>query len=859
MVHKFIQKLAVSIFIILVSFFLSSKVSASGVVWHKSEGIDSPFSQEIKIAPSNANIVYATIRTSTGSGLFKSENAGHNFYLILPVVQNKDINSIAISYSNADRVWIGTYEEGIFKSINGGTTWISTTGILPKRIRYITVDPSNDNILYAGTGVNNGDGGIYKSSNGGDTWSQIGNSSFGNKNCLNILVNQYNSSIIYAGSDYGLYRSNDSGVNWTQVNGFNTNVPATLVDRETNSIIYASVPDQGLFKSINSGSSWNLKNNTMGNSIIFRLAQAPNNDLFAGRVNYGGGIWKSIDKAEHWENISDTNPSWNNKSIRGLDVSYNNLIVGVQDVGVFYTDLNLSPPPQTPLPLIFLPGFGGSWSYKGIIENQPTTPADWKLMPVFTDTIYQPLLTTLTNAGAIPQVFAYDFRKTVADNAINLNTFLTTKSNIVAHSMGGLVAKKCFEDVPGCATKINKIATFGSPFKGTLQAYPLWEAGEFGHMDLVNKLALEIILHATSFPYLTDKDIIQNKFPGVFDLLPKTNLTSPENMLSFYGKNNQTWSGFNTVNRSKMEEVLGLWNHGKPGVYSTDIGDGSVLKSSAQLTNNKEYNLAHNDYFKNATSLIDLLNYFELTPGTIVTTATNPTSIMAFIIHSPATISTAGQAGSEIFILNPVGQNYPVTITGTGNGSYQLDAFFISQSRTSKRTFNGNITTGATQIVNFDFSPGYSQDFNDLDGAQLLASFRKKVAQNSNRNLKVIEATVIAAVKNKSVRTLESSYGSCITLLISENSLKDTCNQLLNLTVKINQLYGSNPSYSVTNTEIIRAQKSINNKNAKISLSFKEAVNLQQGQQFLVTANQLLGTSNHRAKLLSTGAIILTN
>ncbi len=550
--------------------------------------------------------------------------------------------------------------------------------------------------------------------------------------------------------------------------------------------------------------------------------------------------------------------SYKNKTLSNIEFKNTRVGGGFHIYGVTIKTGETTPS----FPIVFIPGFGGSWSYKGLIENLPTTNSDWQLMPFFTDGIYQPLFSTLHNAGVNPLIFAYDFRKSVHDSAVSLNSFLTVKSNIVAHSMGGLVARECYENVVGCADKINKIVTAGSPNQGTLKAYNLWEAGQFDGDDLFVRTAEEIALHSSGFPYLTDKDIIQNKFPGVHDLLPNNFSNYSANFLNnttaFSGNQTNTMVSFTPVTRTKTETVLGLWADGKPGSYTYGPGDNTVLQTSSQLPNvlTKYYNLQHNDYFINNTSLSDLLNVFNLTAGSIVTTVTRPSSILSFIIHSPATISVNGNTGIDgkaVFIYNPTSQNYNVVLTGTGTGSYQLDAILTTSTTSSKKTFTGKISPGT--IINVKYN-----DFLYDDPNAILASFRQKSATMGMRNLSTIEASVVQAVKAKSILALEKTYVSCLSLLVNETTalnrqnLKEACGQIFNLTVRMNQLYGSVPTTAVVNAEIARAQKAINLKLAKTSLLTREALNIQLAQQQLLAEG-----SPYSQRLLATGAIILAN
>src|SRR6266571_5370788 len=78
-------------------------------------------------------------------------------------------------------VYIGAASGGVWKSVNGGTTFKPVFDKQPvQSIGAITVDPKNPKVVWVGTGeawtrnsVSIGDG-IYKSVDGGDNWTNLG-------------------------------------------------------------------------------------------------------------------------------------------------------------------------------------------------------------------------------------------------------------------------------------------------------------------------------------------------------------------------------------------------------------------------------------------------------------------------------------------------------------------------------------------------------------------------------------------------------------------------------------------------------------------------------------------------------------
>ncbi|MFY9611575.1 MAG: hypothetical protein WAU45_23550 [Blastocatellia bacterium] len=118
--------------------------------------------------------------------------------------QGGRVQALAIDPSNADIIYAGTDGGGVLKSTNGGAVWTTlntgntTPRILPFRPDYIpsiAIDRSSTNIIYAGT-----DGGIIKSTNGGLSWVEIRIRLLSTVDIL--AIDPSNTRTVYAGSIY---------------------------------------------------------------------------------------------------------------------------------------------------------------------------------------------------------------------------------------------------------------------------------------------------------------------------------------------------------------------------------------------------------------------------------------------------------------------------------------------------------------------------------------------------------------------------------------------------------------------------------------------------------------------------------
>jgi len=123
------------------------------------------------------------VGSATG-GVWKSENEGTTFEPVFEGMPTASVGDIAIDPNNNDIVWVGTGEANIFRSSNpgcgvfktsdGGKTW-SLMGLENTyTIGRIRVNPKNSDIVYvAATGhewTANKDRGLFKTTDGGKTW-----------------------------------------------------------------------------------------------------------------------------------------------------------------------------------------------------------------------------------------------------------------------------------------------------------------------------------------------------------------------------------------------------------------------------------------------------------------------------------------------------------------------------------------------------------------------------------------------------------------------------------------------------------------------------------------------------------------
>lgn len=883
----------------LLNLFNPSVALSSNLVWHQSN-ITNSVSQDIRISPSDANVVYATVRNN-GSRLYRSTDGAATFNELFLFNSPEDINSIAISHVDPYKFCISTYISGVHCSDNGGINlnnlgWINSS-LTSKKTRFVSVDPKNDNIIYAGTGENNLNGGIYKSTNFGQTWSRIGISTFGNKNCLNIVIDTNDSNRIIAGSDSALFQSHNGGTTWSSLPLSNTNSPATVIDQVTPTTIFSGSGFNGIFKSVNNGSSWVESNTGIENAFIFRLAQNQDGILYASRRNLNGGIWTSSNYGNSWINIS--HPSWGNRNVWGLDVNVNKIVLNVEGLGIYYADI---PETNKPNPVVFIPGFGGSWSYKGLVKHQNTTDEDWTLTPKFGETQYGPLLEALRDSGLEDNknlfVFAYDFRKPISDTANTFYNFLVNKVepsnpnkkiNVITHSLGGMIPRQCFEKIASCSGKLNQVINGGAPHQGTLEAYKLWEGGRIEETDPYLKFAEKTVLHMTNLPTLSKTQIFRQNFLSLQNILPTFDYLNgkPYSQMSNIGKNmfleslqpvSNNYLGrlhtlvgstintdykYDIVAPSFAEQLLGIWPDGKPVMTYYAMGDGTILEQSAQVSGAhiQNYTIQHRDYFSTPTIILDTLNILGLDSAISPPVSVPTTKVLAFVMHSPAklnvknslgqTVGTYADNDHTVFFVNPE-QQYSLTLTGIDSGDFQLDAILANANASEPQvsTLIGSIFPQQAINLTFNTNNDLFPSFDSLNQQINSQSFDKYIDQINQRRTDRIALKIgrlldrFPTTNNKLViiRSLENNLQKLYGYLSNETD--PTTRQYMiyagnNLTDVLNNIHAgfSDPTHDSLVNTYGKLQQDINARSNQLNLSEASAYNLLLAQDYLDQAN----------------------
>lgn len=270
------------------------------------------------IHPRKAKIIF--ISDEHQGQVYKSVTAGKAWDLVFehPGADASDANNrhgakeIVISKSNPDTVYIGFSNDGLFsepesedftnsfgvyKSINGGDSWVEANNgleITTQNITALVVNSENENELYLGLR----EGGLYYSEDGANTWTQISEPILSSNGVYAIAVDfskqEGGANTIYAaGLNTGICVSTDGGITWRQTLSTSEDqlIRSIVINPKNKSNLYAADWYSGIYESIDSGISWNLINTGLSNKAVNDLEISADGQMLYAATK-GEGVFK---------------------------------------------------------------------------------------------------------------------------------------------------------------------------------------------------------------------------------------------------------------------------------------------------------------------------------------------------------------------------------------------------------------------------------------------------------------------------------------------------------------------------------------------------------------------------------------
>ena len=232
---------------------------------------------------------------SVSGGVWRTNNGGVSWEPISDKSVMSSIGAIAVAESNPNVIYVGTgesclrgnisYGDGMYKTTDGGKTWIHIGLKDSQHIARLWIDPRNpDHVLVAAMGHAYGpntERGVFRTNDGGKTWDKVLYKDE-NTGAIDISVDPHNPNVVFAalyqirrspwsldsgGPGSGLYRSTDGGSTWKHLEG--DGLPEGVLGRIGVSVsgadsnrVYALIEskESGLYRSDDGGTNWTRAN-----------------------------------------------------------------------------------------------------------------------------------------------------------------------------------------------------------------------------------------------------------------------------------------------------------------------------------------------------------------------------------------------------------------------------------------------------------------------------------------------------------------------------------------------------------------------------------------------------------------------
>lgn len=289
---------------------------------------------DFAVAESDPDIIYMA---AASGGVWKTTSNGTTWEPIFDVQTNSTIGDVTVSSSHPDIVWVGSGEannrqssswgDGVYKSTDGGKTWKNMGLNDTHHIGRIVIHPIDPDVVYVAAlghlwGPNK-ERGLFKTIDGGKTWINVLYIDE-NTGVVDVAMDLENPGTLYAatyqrqrrgwgfsggGPGSGLYKSTDGGESWVELTDGEHGLPAGMIGRigidiyrGDPRIVYTIVEHKqgGVFRSEDKGLTWKKMSSTNPRPVYYsQIRVDPNNDQRVWVL--GAAMYFSEDGGRSWD------------------------------------------------------------------------------------------------------------------------------------------------------------------------------------------------------------------------------------------------------------------------------------------------------------------------------------------------------------------------------------------------------------------------------------------------------------------------------------------------------------------------------------------------------------------------------
>ncbi len=273
---------------------------ADDLVWRFIGGPPHGHINTVVPAPSHPDILYAG---GPYGEIFRSADGGATWIRRSIGDLTEGITGLAVDPTDPDRllVALGNQAEGVFLwlSADGGATWIPAEKGNQFDAGTVFFAANDPDVIYTDQHI---------SRDGGTTWGQY---EFPNRRTRLLKFHPTDPNTLYWSRGADLWKSIDGGLSWDTI--LTPNISAMIFDQANPWVIYAASRGFGIHRSADGGATWTTTTqeltytNSRGNTLIHEftsIAQDPNElrRLYAGASTprNPGGLFVSTDRGATW-------------------------------------------------------------------------------------------------------------------------------------------------------------------------------------------------------------------------------------------------------------------------------------------------------------------------------------------------------------------------------------------------------------------------------------------------------------------------------------------------------------------------------------------------------------------------------
>jgi photosystem II stability/assembly factor-like uncharacterized protein len=266
-----------------------------------------------------------------------------NMRSIGPAVMSGRVTAIAVERKNPAVMYLGTASGGLWKSNSGGLAWAPVFDTMDvASIGALALDQNNPDVIWVGTGEGNprnsqtSGNGIYKSLDGGKSWLHLGLDK--TRNIHRVLLDPTNSTVAYAAGigsafaetpDRGVYKTTDGGASWQRILFVDekTGCADLVMDPDNPNKLFAAMwqyrrwpwffysggPGSGLYVTLDGGKTWKKRTADDGlpkgdlGRIGLAIAPGMADRVYAMIESKKNALYRSDDGGVSWKKVSDSN------------------------------------------------------------------------------------------------------------------------------------------------------------------------------------------------------------------------------------------------------------------------------------------------------------------------------------------------------------------------------------------------------------------------------------------------------------------------------------------------------------------------------------------------------------------------